>query len=31
MLAGDHRFVLHPYAARDEVFTALERLFPGEE
>lgn len=31
MLAGDHRFVLHPYAARDEVFTALERLFPGKE
>ena len=31
MLAVDHRFVLHPYAERDEVFTALERLFPGEE
>ena len=31
MLAGDRRFVLHPYAARDEVFAALERLFPGEE
>lgn len=31
MLAGDSCFVLHPYAARDEVFAALGRLFPGEE
>ena len=30
MLAGDRRFILHPYLCREELFETLGRLFPAE-